>query len=252
MNLVLYFTETGNSLEVAKAIQNKMGDVEIKNIIDISDDIDLTNYETIGFVYPVYFIKTPKFILDKIAKLSIPKNTYYYAISTAGAMDGNSGHLLYQALEKKDAKLSYYKSVNMVDNYIIMYSAPDVQKQADKSTKAVITYNEAIDEIIAQKTVEIKKKQKLLSDVFYKMFESKKKKSQKEFHATDKCTGCGVCEKVCKFDNISIVDNMPKWNNNCEHCVACIQWCPHSAIEYGKKTASRTRYTNPNIKVNEL
>lgn len=34
--------------------------------------------------------------------------------------------------------------------------------------------------------------------------------------------------------------------------MACIQYCPNEAIEYGKKTIGRKRYKNPNISLKEM
>jgi epoxyqueuosine reductase QueG len=47
-------------------------------------------------------------------------------------------------------------------------------------------------------------------------------------------------------------DDKPKWLHKCEHCVACISWCPVQGIQYGKRTKARRRYQNPEIKVDEL
>ena len=67
------------------------------------------------------------------------------------------------------------------------------------------------------------------------------------FHATDKCTGCRLCSEICPVGNIRIVKERPVWQHHCEHCVACIQWCPVEAIEYGQKTIGRRRYRFPGL-----
>jgi MinD superfamily P-loop ATPase len=48
----------------------------------------------------------------------------------------------------------------------------------------------------------------------------------------DKCTNCGICMQVCRFDAISIIkDNYTINNINCEGCGYCSQVCPDKAIE---------------------
>lgn len=42
----------------------------------------------------------------------------------------------------------------------------------------------------------------------------------------------------------------PVWTKDgCACCLGCIHRCPEQAIQYGKKTESRGRYTNPNVKL---
>lgn len=60
---------------------------------------------------------------------------------------------------------------------------------------------------------------------------------QKEFAAgkrariiTEKCTSCGICRDMCRFDAISgdfVVDTV-----SCEGCGACFFFCPASAVEF--------------------
>ena len=80
------------------------------------------------------------------------------------------------------------------------------------------------------------------------MFEKRKIKSQELFEVKDLCIGCGLCAKVCQFNNIKMIDEKTVWNDSCEHCSACIHWCPKSVIEYGKATIGKRRYTNPTIR----
>ncbi len=44
------------------------------------------------------------------------------------------------------------------------------------------------------------------------------------------------------MNNIALKDGKPVWENACIHCMACICYCPVSAIEYGKKCVGQPRY----------
>ena len=72
------------------------------------------------------------------------------------------------------------------------------------------------------------------------------------FTVSDKCTSCGLCERICLVKNIRLENGQPEWLHHCEHCVACISWCPVRAIEYGDRTQSRRRYRNLRIQPDEL
>ena len=62
------------------------------------------------------------------------------------------------------------------------------------------------------------------------------------FYVTEKCIGCGKCEKLCPKGNIVMTDGRPHWEDRCMQCLACINVCPEQAIEYGKKTVGKRRY----------
>ena len=61
----------------------------------------------------------------------------------------------------------------------------------------------------------------------------------------EKCTGCGLCAKLCPTCAITLHDGHPVWEDNCTHCMACITRCPAEAIEYGKKSLGKPRYRCP-------
>ncbi|NLL07018.1 MAG: 4Fe-4S binding protein [Clostridiaceae bacterium] len=56
--------------------------------------------------------------------------------------------------------------------------------------------------------------------------------SASKFYATDKCTGCKICEKVCPTHTITVQGKLI-WKNECTQCFRCINTCPVHA--QGKK-----------------
>lgn len=52
-----------------------------------------------------------------------------------------------------------------------------------------------------------------------------------------KCTACGVCKKLCRFDAISYKDGggLEINPNRCEGCLLCLRQCPAQAISYKAK-----------------
>lgn len=64
----------------------------------------------------------------------------------------------------------------------------------------------------------------------------------KAFVASDACTGCGQCARLCPTNNITIQNGRPVWGSDCTHCMACICRCPAEAIEYGKRSVGKSRY----------
>lgn len=77
-----------------------------------------------------------------------------------------------------------------------------------------------------------------VNTIFYPMFVKADK-----FMATDACISCGKCVQVCPLNNVQLKNGKPAWGSNCTHCMACICYCPAEAIEYGKKSEGKPRYT---------
>ena len=80
----------------------------------------------------------------------------------------------------------------------------------------------------------------VVNPAFYTLFVKDKK-----FSADGKCTGCGMCAKLCPMNNIALRAGKPEWKGYCTHCMACICSCPAHAIEYGKKSLGKPRYNCP-------
>ncbi len=60
-----------------------------------------------------------------------------------------------------------------------------------------------------------------------------------------KCTSCGICEKVCPFGAISMVEGRPEINSACKVCGICVKNCPEKALyilETRAKSVDKTKW----------
>jgi ferredoxin len=94
--------------------------------------------------------------------------------------------------------------------------------------------------------------QNILFSLIYKMSFQKIRNMDKKFWADAKCDGCGICSQVCPAANIDMINDKPAWLHHCEQCLACLQWCPREAIQYGEKTAQYPRYHHPEITLKDM
>jgi electron transfer flavoprotein alpha subunit/NAD-dependent dihydropyrimidine dehydrogenase PreA subunit len=46
----------------------------------------------------------------------------------------------------------------------------------------------------------------------------------------EKCVSCSICESVCPFGAIEMIDGLPHFNDACTFCGACVEECPENAI----------------------
>jgi MinD superfamily P-loop ATPase len=64
----------------------------------------------------------------------------------------------------------------------------------------------------------------------------------------EKCTSCGLCQQMCRFDAIAAADSQYRVNPlRCEGCSVCVHFCPEGAIAFPEKQCghwytSQTRF----------
>jgi ferredoxin/flavodoxin len=250
---IYYFSGTGNSLKVAKDLAEQIEGsklVQIRKGTFINEDLS----EKIGIVFPVYYYGLPVMVKEFIENLKLNKNNYVFAAATCGGSVGSSIKQIEAILVSKGIELSSAFKVLMPDNYQVMYSPPSKDKQQryfeaqEKKTQEmakIIRNNQRI-----KFHEEGKYFTKAFGSLIYKTFKPYTK--DKNFWNDDKCNGCSICSRVCPADNITMVENKPKWHNQCEHCLGCMQWCPMKSIQYNRGTTKRERYHHPKIRAGEL
>jgi ferredoxin len=252
-NTIYWFSGTGNSLYATKVLAELIGDTDLvaiaKNIP--TSDVVSSGGGRIGFVFPSYYGDLPRLVRAFVEKLNVPSGTDIFAVVTMGAFGQGSVKALAELLEGKGLALRYGVGLRMPANYIIKY---DPATFGAKSDEKVIKKLRKIDNKLRKIANEINggiQKVKV-SSITKKTLYTDIAWLDSDFSVTEKCTGCGLCAQICPVSNIELKNERPIWLHHCEHCVACISWCPTAAIEYGQETKKRTRYHNPLVKPTEL
>lgn len=259
--MIFYFSGTGNSLYAAKTI----AEFNNEKLVSVAGELysgnsslefNLEENETIGFVFPVYAWGPPQIIIEFIERLKLNnyKNNYLFSLGTCGDNIGNTMTVMSSALKKKNLNLDSAFSLRMPNNYIVMGNVDSKEVEEKKLKEAEIAL-ENINKIIEERRKGIFLITKgpvpfLLTSVIHPLFMKGALHTEK-FYANDKCTSCGICEKVCSLKNIK-VSGKPQWGKHCTQCLACIHYCPTKAVQYGKGTEKKGRYKNPKISLQEM
>ena len=244
--MILYFSGTGNSKYVAKRIADALGD-EILNLNDRIKSGDTSPVETgerVIIVTPTYAWRIPRVVRDLILKTELRGARQAWFVMTCGGEIGNADKYNREFCTEKSVACKGTAQIVMPENYIAMFSAP----QADKAREIVAKAEPNIDCVIAsiQRNQPFAPTRNNLYDrfmsgpvnpIFYKFFVN-----ADAFTVSDACISCGQCAKRCPMNNVTLKDGKPVWGRNCTHCMACICYCPVSAIEYGKKSVGQPRY----------
>lgn len=244
--MILYFSGTGNSEYVAGRIGEMVGD-EAQNIfykLKSKDKTPISSEKPWVIVTPTYAWQIPHIIRDMLLETELIGSRKIYFVMTCGGENGNAGEHNRKLAETCGLEYMGTASVVMPENYLAMFRTPSDGEAAEIIAKAKPRISRIADRIRSEDEVgkgQISFVDKLKSGIVNKIFYERVISAAK-FRFTDKCTSCGLCERICPMSNIMLVVGHPVWGKSCTHCMACIARCPVSAIEYGKKTETRNRY----------
>jgi ferredoxin/flavodoxin len=286
MNIKLfYFSGTGNSLIVAKDIAKKVKAdlVSIPKIIN-TDKIHI-DAESIGIIFPSYMAPLsgqPLIIERFIRKIANIESLHIFSVCTCGGYecvnalpslkklkkiirscggklsDEYSTRLPMNNLEYdhipipiiRDHEIIINRSKTKIDD--ICYRI--INKRGTKCKIAKILFNllmEPVYEMIRQSVIDsLKEKAQEPIDTKLKYFELMPL-TDKSIAVDKKCTGCGICAKVCPVNNITIVEKRPEFQHKCEMCFACDEWCPSNAIHHWSRSIG-VKYHHPEVKLTDM
>ncbi|MCC0691731.1 EFR1 family ferrodoxin [Clostridioides sp. ZZV14-6387] len=154
-------------------------------------------------------------------------------------------------LKENGYELKLGSGIQMVSNYICEYSIKDDKKISNLLSKAELKANKVSKDILNKKSNKIGKTNFIYKKL-YKKYISSCANQDRYFSVEDSCIECGICSKVCPVNNIDIEEGRPRFLHNCEHCLACVHWCPKQAIQWKDVTKDRKRYHNPNVKLEDM
>jgi len=259
--ILFYFTGTGNSLQVAKDLAEKLGSAELRPIAQVmamrkGDESIPVSANRVGIICPVYAWGLPLIVRQFIQGLSLEKSAYIFGLVTYGGFPAATLKQIDHLLKQKGLWLSAGFGVRLPGNYTPMYGATSEEKQEKLFSKAEIKLEQIAGIIREGKAAKIESNSffvnLIFSDFIYKHGILQFSQGDSEFWVSEKCNGCGTCAKVCPVDDIEMQGGRPKWQHHCQRCLACLHWCPEEAIEIGKRTPGRKRYRHPEITVEDI
>jgi len=271
---IYYFSGTGNSLVVARDIAGKINGklISIPSVMD--KDSITTDADVVGIVFPVYhavFNGMPLIIGRFIRKMENIDSKYIFAVCTCMGWSRVTINKVGEIIKTRGGQLSAGFTVKMPDNsnpttieerqklfnnwkkkLEIIYHYVNARKKGKYEN--TVLYNIIVALFMSRLQKTTIRVLNTLSNTSGLPFEQLLPLTDRSFVADEMCNGCGICARVCPVRNIEMVDKKPVWQNRCESCLACINWCPKEAIHGGIISTNKmsTRYHHPDVKVSDM
>ncbi len=247
--MIFYFSGTGNSAWVARRLAERLRE-ERCNLAAGTDKgkYALKEEERLGFVFPVHAWGPPEIVLRRLRELQTnDRPTYLFFVCTCGDDTGRTANVFTQAVRQKGWQCMAGYSVTMPNTYVCLpgFDVDNKNVEENKLQNAIARVDFIAEEL--EKRVRMKRfdchegawpftKTYLLRPLFHRFL-----MSPHPFRATDACTGCKRCEKICPVHNIHVTQH-PVWGTDCTQCLACYHVCPAHAVTYGKQTRGKGQY----------
>lgn len=255
--MVYYFTGTGNSRYVAKALSNLFSS-ELKFIPETDPKTQTYNKDKVIFVFPVYSWGVPPLVLKFVSELpdsfwtGIKLNQEsVWCVMTCGDEVALAPEMIERILKEKGFEDIGCFSVIMPNNYVLLpgfdVDPAGLEKgKLEKVPKRILEITEKINSNSLITDVTRGKYRWLKSKIVYPLFKKWGINTTK-WHYTEACISCGKCAKACPLKNVTMKEGHPVWDTRCCSCLACYHICPSHAVAYGKETVKKGQYWFPDL-----
>ncbi len=254
---IFYFSGTGNSIAISQKIAAKLDPAHLIPIAAIDELVFVSMAETVVFVFPVYAGGIPALLSKKMLKIRVQSKAHVVAIAHCAEIPGAAIDTFCQDFAGATGrKVAASYILRMPGNYTPLYGA-DTDENIQKILK---NSEESLEQIIEQVRNKTPIKTDFLPGAIYwlnrlawKVFAMNVGRSGRRFKVEADCNRCGLCERLCPVNNIKIgKSGLPFWQDNCEQCMACLQYCPQAAIQCFWWTKGRKRYHHPKISATRI
>ena len=239
--LILYFSGTGNTKFVAEKFEHELKLNGIKteiHSIEQAVPIAPDTYDLLILGCPKYYEFPMLHFVNSIkqrlqaGKKEIPVLAF---CTQTGPLKTNFNGMA-KVLARKNHQLIVSKSFQMANNFLIFKSFQQTDEQDIKDR--IDQIDPQVKELV---TAFLNKKAQMehvgffmggmehlvavSCDKLFPVFAMK-------YSASDACVSCGMCEKMCPKQNITIKGGKPQFGKHCMFCMRCINLCPANAILY--------------------
>lgn len=240
---IFYFSGTGNTKKVAEEYRKnfELSGSECDLFpLPLKDKPDLSDYDEVGFGYPIHSFNAPQIMLEfakSLPKVKIKKGEARrkaFIFKTSGEpvkMSRVSSLRLISILKKRGLEVTNEYQYVMPYNMIFRHTDHAAYLMWETAKKLI-----PIDcEDILNGTEHREKKMPFghFFGWFLRCEHWGAHVIGVGYKATEDCISCGLCAKNCPAGNIRMVNGKPKFGGKCYICARCSFNCPKDCIKIG-------------------
>jgi len=241
--LIIYFSQTGNTRQIAERIHDGIarvtGQCDIRPLSDI-DNKSLLDYDLVGLGSPVFYYKEPFHVRDFIESLPELSDRHWFIFCTHGNVIGNFFSSVADLLKKKKAIVIGYH--NSYANITVPYY-PRPSYTSGHPDAYDLEQAEAFGREMAERSPKITgpdsglipepgpvSSEEWIQDS-HRMTQKALKKVMPKFSLNiETCIRCHQCEDDCPVHGIDVESDPPVLQEPCIFCLRCVNICPTASI----------------------
>lgn len=237
--LLIYYTGTYNTRYLTDKVEaefvrrgHEVDRVEINCDTPVKD---VSEYDLLGFGYPIYGFNSPLPFNRYTKKLNVRAGQAFFIYKNSGetlAMNNASSRILLRRMQRKGAVLKGEYHFVMPYNIHFPFEKDFVREILDYDNKLLRIMMYRLEHGIVQRiesnllydaaaaAVGIQKAGGAINSFLYRVDE-------------EKCIQCGLCVKNCPEKNIRFEEGRVKFGHRCDMCMRCSFYCPQDAVRIG-------------------
>jgi len=248
------YTGTGNSLWVGRQLTAALKKATIE-FMPCPQKAFKVQADAVGIIFPVHIWGLLSRVIQFVNHLKVKPWTFLFAVAVNAGQPAATLLQLQRLMATCKLPLSLGYSIVLPSNYIPWGGPGPIGAQQKRFQEARVKVRAIAGPVLRGERTKVDRGplwQNILFSLLYKLSFQQVCKMDKKFWADDKCNSCGICSQVCPAANIEMTNGKPSWLHRCEQCLACLQWCPQKAIQYGEKTVKYQRYHHPQVILKDM